>query len=105
MRLAEALEIARRPSAGDSPRVSVSLACGFEALHLTTFLSAELTLRLAPSRAEVQAGLFDDLTGNVQRAAASDVDTIAVVVEWPDLDPRLGLRRPGGWRTHQLDEI
>src|SRR5438445_13876078 len=105
MKLAEALEIARRPPAGESPPFSVSLACGFEVLHLSTFLTAELTLRLDPTRADVHTGLFDDLAGNVERAAASDADAIAVVVEWPDLDPRLGLRRPGGWGAGQLDEI
>ena len=48
---------------------------------------------------------FDDLPGNIERAAASAADAVAVVVEWADLDPRLGLRRLGGWRADQLDEI
>jgi FkbH-like protein len=30
---------------------------------------------------------------------------VVVVVEWPDVDPRLGLRRLGGWRTSDLDEV
>ena len=105
MKLAEALEIVRRPPPGVGRSLSVSLACGFEALHLSTFLAAELTLRLAPAPVTVTAGQFDDLPGNIERAAASDADAIAVVVEWPDLDPRLGLRRTGGWRADQLDEI
>ncbi|MGZ4170043.1 MAG: HAD-IIIC family phosphatase [Solirubrobacteraceae bacterium] len=105
MKLAAALEILQRPPAAEGPPFSVMLACGFEPLHLRTFLTAELTLRLAPAPVEVQTGLFDDLPGNLERAAASDADAIAVVVEWPDLDPRLGLRRQGGWRADQLDEI
>ncbi|MGZ4273423.1 MAG: hypothetical protein ACXVRP_06625 [Solirubrobacteraceae bacterium] len=95
MKLAAALEILQRPPAAEGPPFSVMLACGFEPLHLRTFLTAELTLRLAPAPVEVQTGLFDDLPGNLERAAASDADAIAVVVEWPDLDPRLGLRRQG----------
>ncbi|HEY2318987.1 MAG TPA: HAD-IIIC family phosphatase [Solirubrobacteraceae bacterium] len=105
MKLAEALEIVRRPPAPEARPFSVSLACGFETLHLSTFLAAELTLGLDGARVQVGAGLFDDLSGNVERAAASDADAVAVVVEWPDLDPRLGLRRTGGWLAEQLDEI
>ena len=104
MRLARALEILQR-SAGDGAAFTVSLACGFETLHLRTFLAAELTERLPQARVRVETGLFDDLPGNIERAAASPADAIAVVVEWPDLDPRLGLRRLGGWRPDQLDEI
>jgi FkbH-like protein len=104
MRLARALEILQR-SAGDGAPFTVSLACGFEALHLRTFLAAELTQRLPRARVRVDTGLFDDLSGNIERAAASAADAVAVVVEWPDLDPRLGLRRLGGWRADQLDEI
>ena len=104
MRLARALEILQR-SAGDGAAFTVSLACGFEALHLRTFLAAELTERLPQARVQVDTGLFDDLSGNIERAAASAADAVAVVVEWPDLDPRLGLRRLGGWHADQLDEI
>lgn len=104
MRLARALEILQR-SAGDGAAFTVSLACGFEALHLRTFLAAELTERLPRARVRVDTGLFDDLPGNIERAAAAAASAIAVVVEWPDLDPRLGLRRLGGWRPDQLDEI
>ena len=104
MRLARALEILQR-SADDGAAFTVSLACGFEALHLRTFLAAELTERLPGARVRVDTGLFDDLSGNIERAADSAADAMAVVVEWADLDPRLGLRRLGGWRPDQLDEI
>ena len=104
MRLARALEILQR-SAADGEAFTVSLACGFEALHLRTFLAAELTERLPRACVQVDIGLFDDLSGNIERAAGSGADAVAAVVEWPDLDPRLGLRRLGGWRTDQLDEI
>jgi FkbH-like protein len=105
MKLARALEIVQRADRGESEPFAVSLACGFEALHLRTFLTAELTERLPHARVDVRGGVFDDLLGNVERAAASAADAIAVVVEWADVDPRLGLRRLGGWRPDQLDDI
>ncbi|MGZ4178314.1 MAG: HAD-IIIC family phosphatase [Solirubrobacteraceae bacterium] len=105
MKLAHALEIVQRADRGGSEPFAVSLACGFEALHLRTFLTAELTERLPHARVDLRAGVFDDLLGNIERAAASAPDAIAVVVEWTDVDPRLGLRRLGGWRPDQLDDI
>lgn len=105
MKLARALEIVQRSAGGEGKPFAIELACGFEALHLETFLLAELTERLHPSPVALSTGLFDDLVGNVERAGGSAVDAIAVVVEWADLDPRLGLRRLGGWRADQLDDI
>ncbi len=105
MKLLEALEILHRPRAEDASPVSVSLAAGFEPLHLRTFLAAELILKLPRARVCVGSGTFDDLPGNIDRAARSDADAIAVVIEWPDLDPRLGLRRLGGWRLSDLADI
>lgn len=105
MRLADALEIVQRPRVGEGAPFAAALACGFEALHLRTFLAAELTERVPHASVNVHTGLFDDLVGNVERAAASGCDALAVVVEWPDLDACLGLRRLGGWSAGQLDDI
>ena len=105
MKLAHALEIVHRRGTGTGEPFTVWLACGCEPLHLRTFLAAELTERLTPAPVEVRTGVFDDLAGNIERASAGGADPIAVVVEWSDLDPRLGLRRLGGWRPEQLDDI
>jgi FkbH-like protein len=105
MRLVEALEILRRPSTGNRSPFGVSLVCGFEPLHLRTFLAAKLTQALPLAAVEVSTGVFDDLLGNVQRAARLPVEAMAVVVEWPDIDPRLGLRRLGGWRPTEVADI
>jgi FkbH-like protein len=105
MKLAHALEIVQRRGTGTGRPFAVWLACGCEPLHLRTFLAAELTERLTPAPVEVHTGLFDDLAGNVERARDAGNDPVAVVVEWADLDPRLGLRRLGGWRPDQLDDI
>jgi FkbH-like protein len=105
MKLAHALGIVRRGETGTGEASGVWLACGCEPLHLRTFLAAELMERLAPARVEVHTGLFDDLAGTIERAGDAGDDPVAIVVEWSDLDPRLGLRRLGGWRADQLDDI
>jgi FkbH-like protein len=105
MKLAHALEILQGPAEPDRPAFSVSLACGFESLHLRTLLAAELQQRLPAARVDVSTGLFDDLLGTLERAATTRADAVAVVIEWSDIDPRLGVRRLGGWRVTDLTEV
>jgi FkbH-like protein len=101
MKLAEALKVVQSvPS--HAPPLQVALLCGFTPLHLETFLRAHLC-KLFPGRSpNVQTGLYGDLIGNLRVAGVS---AAVVVIEWPDLDPRLGLRRLGGWEPSQLQDI
>src|ERR1044071_3912663 len=105
MKLIEALEIMHQERPASAARRTVFLCCGFTPLHLQTFLNAHLQ-RLSPQAAvEVEVGWFGDLAGNLQRARAGSWDAVAVVLEWPDLDPRLGFRRLGGWAPRLLSDI
>jgi FkbH-like protein len=102
MKLAEALKIVQSVPP-QAPPLPVALLCGFTPLHLEIFLRAELC-QLFPARSpQIQTGLYDDLIGNMERVA--DVCAAVVVIEWPDLDPRLGLRRAGGWEPSQSQDI
>lgn len=102
MKLAEALKIVQSVPPQSAP-LPVALLCGFTPLHLETFLRAELC-QVFPSRSpQIQVGLYGDLIGDIERVAA--VSAAVVVIEWPDLDPRLGLRRAGGWEPSQLQDI
>ncbi len=102
MKLAEALKVIQS-ALPDSPPLEVALLCGFTPLHLETFLRAHLC-KLFPGRSpNVHTGLYGDLFGNLQRVAG--VSAAVAVIEWPDLDPRLGLRRLGGWEPSQLQDI
>jgi FkbH-like protein len=105
MKLIDALEVLKQPIAEDAPLLKVYLACGFTPLHLQTFLAAQLKSRLPQYRVEIDTGLFGDLFGNIERLEPSGVHALAVVVEWADLDPRLGIRRLGGWRPSNLPDI
>ena len=105
MNLVEALEIFKRALPEDAHPLRTFLACGFTPLHLQTFLAAHLRKRLPKQRAEVKTGLFGDLAGSIERLQPSECDILAVVIEWQDLDPRLGIRSLGGWRTTDLPDI
>lgn len=102
MKLSEAFHIlntARPPR----PAFEIFLACGFQPLHFQTLLAAHTQNALADHAVRMRTGLFGDLLGSLSAAAGSDV--AAVVVEWADLDLRLGLRQAGGWETEQLADI
>jgi FkbH-like protein len=105
MKLIDALEILKQPIADDASLLKVYLACGFTPLHLQTFLAAHLQSRLPHRLVGIDTGLFGDLAGNIERLEPSGVYALAVVVEWEDLDPRLGIRRLGGWRPSSFPDI
>ncbi|MFO0893146.1 MAG: HAD-IIIC family phosphatase, partial [Isosphaeraceae bacterium] len=105
MKLVEALKTLRGAPT-DSPGFSVSLACGFTPLHLQTFLAAHLQQRLGRSRkVVVQAGLYGDFLGNLERPHSEGTNLAVVVLEWPDLDPRLGLRQLSGWKPEDCRDV
>jgi FkbH-like protein len=105
MNLIEALELLAQPVPEDAPRQRIFLAAGFAPLHLKTFLAAHLRKANPRHRIEIETGLFGDLPGNLNTLQTSNFDAIAVPIEWSDLDPRLGIRRLGGWRNADLPDI
>ncbi len=105
MKLIEALEIVKRPVADAAPGTKVFLACGFTPLHLQTFLAAHFRELHPEVRLEIKTGRFGDLMGNIERLNPSEIDAVAVLMEWSDLDPRLGIRTLGGWRPADLADI
>ena len=104
MRLAEALTRAAQ-SAGE-PRRPARLLCGFEPLHLITYLKAHLRLRFPHDAIAVETGLYGDLDGNIVRASEGEpAEGAFVVVEWSDLDPRLGFRSAARWGRESESSI
>ena len=106
MTLKEALVLARSADSEGAPFRAL-LACGYSPLHLKTFLAAHLTQALPGRAVSVASGLYGDLPGTI--AAAAEVEesphAIALSIEWPDLDPRLGYRRLGGWKPADFADI
>jgi FkbH-like protein len=79
------------------------LAFGFEPLHLATLLRAHLLERLP--NIEIQHGIYGDLRGNIESATRSAAVSCSVVLEWSDIDPRLGMRSSGGWSNEAKADI
>lgn len=104
MTLAEALSIASRPGRSTENALSLGLCCGFEPLHLSTFLNAYTKAKLDRA-VDVRKGLYGDLWGNLRTAVAEPPDAAVVVLEWADLDPRLGVRSSGGWGGSSLGDV
>jgi FkbH-like protein len=104
MKLIEALETIKQ-SARQSSVFEVQLACGFTPLHFLTFLIAHLQRHFPDQKVVIRTGLFGDLQGNLERVEKETPGNVVVVLEWEDLDPRLGIRRLGGWGPRQLPDI
>jgi FkbH-like protein len=105
MKLIEALNIVQSQQAESPRRLRLFLACGFTPLHLQTFVRANLRVRLPNVLSEIRTGVFGDLIGSIEHLEPSEADALVVTLEWSDFDPRLGIRRLGGWRPQQLSEI
>lgn len=105
MKLVEALNLVNRHAPQQGREFRVFLACGFTPLHLQTFLTAELIERMPQRSIVVDSGLYGDLPGNLQRAGDRPPDAVAVVIEWADLDPRLGYRSPHGGRLQHAQDV
>jgi FkbH-like protein len=104
MKLAEALAAIQGHRPTGTP-VRIGLACGFTPLHLQTFVCAALAKRFPDRPVEFVTGLYGDLYGTLAKLASSHLDAVMVVLEWSDLDPRLGIRGLGGWGPSVIDDI
>lgn len=104
MKLIDAMRILREAPTEAEP-FRASLACGFAPAHLLTFLAAHLQSLLPDHRVEIKTGLYGDIAGNLKLIAETEGDSAAIVLEWPDLDPRLSIRRLGGWGPKELGDI
>jgi FkbH-like protein len=102
MKLLDALEVLKQPIFEPAADREFYLACGFTPLHLKTFLSAHLRLCFPQDRIEIRTGLYGDLVGNLERLRPTSALMVCVVLEWEDLDPRLGVRSLGGWRSADI---
>ncbi len=105
MKFAEAIRIVQAKAPAGARPLAVALACGCTAEQLKVFLTAHLKTLFPDRGATVAAGLYGDCLGNLERLRATRAEALAVLLEWPDLDPRLGLRAAGGWGPAELADI
>jgi len=104
IKLIDALNIVKTAPRQEAQALNVYLVCGYTPLHMQTFLTAHLQLRSPDRSVQVQTGLYGDIAGNLERAAEAGRDAVALVLEWPDFDPRLGIRAAVS-RTPSLEEL
>ena len=104
MKITEALNIVNLADPGARP-YDVLLLAGFTPLHLQTFLAAHLQLALPERRVKIHTGLFGNLANELQKAAETGIPNIVAVVEWADIDPRLGYRAAAAWDANALSDI
>ena len=105
MKLTEALGILKGVKSRKGELFTCFLATGVNPLHLSTFLAAELSLLFLDQRIEVQHGLYGDFVGNLGRLASTEAYGGIVLMEWTDLDPRLGIRTVGAWSPSVYSDI
>lgn len=105
MKLIDALRIVQQKRLDDESPCLVYLASGFNPLHFKTLLTAELSLLCNNRRVDVESGLYGDLTGNIERLSKLAPDTGLIMMEWSDLDARLGIRSLGSWLPSVLPDI
>jgi len=104
MTLSKALALVQKQKQATSRR-SIFLVCGFQPLHLVTFLKAHAAERLPEQGLEVETGLYGDLSGSLTKASGSAAEVAVVIIEWSDLDARLGLRSSGGFGPSAQQDI
>ncbi len=105
MRLSEALLINEQAVSTTNPPRKIHLVCGFTPLHLETFVKANVRLNFPGEPVEIVSGLFGDLEGNLRKASQAPAEGALVVLEWSDLDERLGLRASAGWGSEILADV
>lgn len=105
MKLVDALSLIAKAPGENAERLKVALVCGFTPLHLQTFFQAELQQLFPARRVEIETGLYGDISGTLEKLTPTSLEAVAIVLEWPDLDARLGLRQLGGWGPSNLDSI
>jgi FkbH-like protein len=105
VKLTEALQTLHEAELPEGASFPVLLACGFTPLHLETFLGAYLQKSLPGRQVRIASGLYGDLAGTLEREPSEDTQGVAVALEWPDLDARLGYRNLGGWGPAEEAEI
>ena len=97
MTISEALETIRAKTPDPQQTFEVALGCSFTSLHLQTFLAAHLKLRKPALAVKIRPGVYGDLAGTLESLSKEPVQAVAIVLEWQDIDARLGYREAGSW--------
>ena len=104
MTLAEALRI-MQDGPTQAREFPVSLITGNTPEPFSHFLSAHLRERMPDRTIRVRTGRFGDLAGNLARHLEQGDAAGVLLLEWADLDSRLGVRDGGRWGRQSAADI
>jgi FkbH-like protein len=105
MKLIDALNVLKGMKQRQGETLKCFLATGFNCLHLKSFLAAELALFFKDQAIEILDGIYGDIFGNISRLAKAGAEIGIILIEWTDLDPRLGIRSTARWSNSELSDI
>jgi hypothetical protein len=88
MKVCEALRIIQ--AAPNDAVLSGNFISRFSPISVQIFLNSHHQVALSDRKGIVSTGLHDNLSGTVERAAERPAQCVAVIIEWLNLDPRLG---------------
>jgi FkbH-like protein len=91
--------------AASSSSYTVGLACSFTPLHLETFVRGYIARKRPGVEVRAVDGIYGDLPGTIDQLLAADIDSCVTVIEWADLDPRLGFREAVSGQIADPDDI
>jgi FkbH-like protein len=104
MKITEALRVLKLADK-EAPSLGVLLACGFTPLHLQTFLTAHLQLSFPNRFVMVTTGIYGNLANTLEKATEAGAQNIVIVIEWADIDSRLGYRTTSTWDSNTLSDV
>lgn len=104
MKLADALRIIEN-APKDARPYRVSLLNGATPEPFSSFLAAHLLQRMPGCSVNVKTGRFGDVAGNLARYLEREEEPGVLVLEWADLDARLGMRETGRWGREVVADI
>jgi FkbH-like protein len=104
MKLAEALRILRATDPA-APEYPVSLVMGSTPEPLSHLLAAHIQQALHGQRITLRTGRFGDLAGNLARHLEDGYGPAVALLEWSDMDPRLGIRQASAWGRDVVGDI
>lgn len=104
MKLAEALRVLNAAKL-DAPPFLLTLVAGSNVQPFSDLLAAYIQNRLGGRRVETTQGLFGDLAGNLLRCIQRETSPAVMLIEWADLDSRLGVRQTGKWGRDILQDV
>ena len=105
MKLSEALKISNLVAQRDARNFSIALVSGCSPLSLPTFIAAHLGKMKSDMRFAVLEATYGDIVNSVQSGYDLDGDALAIIIDYPALDARLGLRRSSNWNDEAIADI